>query len=251
MVKEWKIKAVEEIAEMISNYPVVGIVSLHKIPSSALQKIKKELSGKAVIKVSKKSILKRALEKKGIKDLENFMEGQVGLIFTEMNPYKLLFYLQKKTTSAPAKPGDVAEDDIVVPAGPTEIPAGPAISTLTKVKLPAKVEGGKIAIQKDTVIAKKGDVITEDIAAALNLLKIEPMKIGLKLLGIWEAGKVYGKEQLDVTEEGIIEDLNKAYSTAIRLSIGMGFPTKETIDMLLQKAYMNAKALSEEVGEVK
>ncbi len=251
MVKEWKIKEVENIAEMISNYPVVGIVSLYKIPTSALQKIKNELKGKAKIKVSKKSILIRALEKKGIKELEKFMEGQIGLILTDMNPYKLLFYLQKKTTNAPAKPGDVAEDDIVVPAGPTEIPAGPAISTLTKVKIPAKVEGGKIAIQKDTVVAKKGDVISEDLAAALNLLKIEPMKIGLKLLGVWENGKVYGGDQLDVTEDEIIENLNSAYSTAVKLSIGLGFPTKETIELLLQKAYMNAKALSEEVGEVK
>lgn len=251
MVKEWKIKAVEELKEMISKYPVVGIVSLYKIPSAAFQKIKHELGEEAKIKVSKKSIIFRALEALGMKSLTEHAKGQIGIILTEMNPYKLLFFLQKKTTSAPAKPGDVAENDIVVPAGPTDIPAGPAISTLTKVKIPAKIEGGKIVIQKDFVVCKKGETVNQDIAAALNLLKLEPMKIGLKLLAIYENGKIYAGEELDVTEEEIINNLNEAYSKAFALSIGMEYPTKENIEMLIQKAYMNAKSLAQEVGEVK
>ena len=251
MVKEWKIKAVKELKEMISKYPVVGIVSLYKIPSSAFQKIKQELEEKAKIKVSKKSIIVRALEAAGIKGLPEHAEGQIGVILTQMNPYKLLFFLQKKTTSAPAKPGDVAETDIVVPAGPTDIPAGPAISTLTKVKIPAKIEGGKVVIQKDFVVCKKGEKITQDIAAALNLLKLEPMKIGLKLLAVYENGKVYAGEELDITEEEIINNLNEAYSKALMLSLGIEYPTKENIEMLIQKAYMNAKSLAQEIGEVK
>ena len=251
MVKEWKIKAVGELKDMISKYPIVGIVSLYKIPASAFQKIKQELGEKAKIKVARKSIIQRALEALDMKELVDYAEGQIGIIMTEMNPYKLLFFLQKKTTFAPAKPGDIAENDIVIPAGPTEIPAGPAISTLTKVKIPAKIEGGKIVIQKDFVVCKKGEEVTQDIAAALNLLKIEPMKIGLKLLAVYENGKIYAGEELDVTEEEIINNLNEAYSRAFALSLGMGYPTKENIEILIQKAYMNAKALAEEVGEVK
>lgn len=251
MVKEWKIKAVEELKEMISKYPVVGIVSLHKIPSSALQKIKQELSEKAKVKVAKKSLIIRALEKAGIKELAKHVEGQSALILSEMPAYKLLFFLQKKVSPAPAKPGDIAEEDIVVPAGPTDLAAGPAISTLTKVKIPAKIEGGKIVIQKDAVVCKKGEVITQDVASALNLLKLEPMKIGLKLLSVYEDGKVYTREDLDISEEEILNNLSEAYSRAFALSIGLGYATKENIDMLIQKAYMNAKALANEIGEVK
>ncbi len=251
MVKEWKIKAVEELSKLIAQYPVVGIVSLHKIPSAALQKIRFELGEDAKIKVSKKSIIIRALEKAGKKALAECVEGQVALILSKINPFKLLFLLQKRTTTAPAKPGDIAEEDIVVPAGPTDIPAGPAISTLTKVKIPAKIEGGKVVIQRDFVVCKKGEFVTEDIAAALNLLKIEPMKIGLKLLAIEEDGKVYSGEALEITEEKIIEDLNAACANAMKLAVGICYPCEETIEMLLQKAYINAKALKEEVGEVK
>ncbi len=251
MVKEWKIKAVEELKKMISSYPVIGVVNLHKIPASALQKIKRELGESTVLKVSKRSIIERALRESGLEELANHAQGQIALIFSRMNPFKLLFFLQKKTSSAPAKPGDVAEEDIIVPAGPTELAPGPAISTLTKVKIPAKIEGGKIVIQKDAVVCKKGEEVTQDIAAALNLLKIEPMKIGLKLLAIYENGKVYAGSVLGVSEEGIIEDLEKACSRALSLSLGLCFPTKENVEMLLQKAYLNAKALKENVGEVK
>ncbi len=251
MVKEWKLKTVEELKNLIKEYPVVGLVSLHKIPSSAFQKIKQSLGESAKIKVSKKSLILRALEACGINALCEHATGQIGLILSNMNPFKLLFFLQKNTSNASAKAGDVAEEDIVVPAGPTELQAGPAISTLTKVKIPAKIEGGKIVIQKDFVVCKKGETVTKDVAAALNLLGIKPMKIGLKLLAIYENGKVFARDVLDITEDWVIEKLNQAYSRAYSLSLGINYPTKDNIELLLQKAYINAKTLSEEIEEVK
>jgi large subunit ribosomal protein L10 len=251
MVKPEKVAKVKELEELVKKYPVVGLISLYKIPANSFQKIRNELGEKALIKVCKKTLISLALKNCGMEKLCEYAEGQVGLIFTEMNPFKLLFYLQKNRTPAPAKPGDIAEEDIVVPAGPTDIPPGPAISTLTKVKIPAKVEGGKIAIVKDAVVCKKGEMISEDLAAALNLLKMEPIKIGLKLLAVYADGKVYGKEDLGVTEEEIIDSLTKAYQKSFNLSIGLTYPTPQNISLLLQKAYMNAKALLENVEEVK
>jgi len=250
MVKEWKKKKVEELKELIKKYRVVGIVSLHKIPSAAFNKIKMELGNEAKVKVSKKALITRALEACGMEELAKHANGSIGLILTNMNPFKLLFFLQKKVSSAPAKPGDVAEEDIVVPAGPTDLPAGPAISTLTKVKIPARIEGGKIVIQKDTVVCKKGEKITEDVASALNLLKLEPMKIGLKLLAVYDGERVYAGDELSITEEEIFDSFEKAVSNALALSVGICYPTKENIELLVQRAYMHAKALESEVGGV-
>jgi large subunit ribosomal protein L10 len=56
-----KIEAVEKLTAEIKSYPVIGVLNLYKTPANALQKIKKELKGKAVIKVAKKSILLFAL----------------------------------------------------------------------------------------------------------------------------------------------------------------------------------------------
>ncbi len=59
------------------------------------------------------------LSKNNIVDLSEHMEGQVAVIATEMNPFKLYKILEDSKTSAPAKPGAIATDDIVIPEGDT------------------------------------------------------------------------------------------------------------------------------------
>lgn len=241
-----KIKAVEDLAELIRNYPVVGIINLYKTPASALQKIKKELKGKAVIKVAKKSILDFALEKAGKANLKEFVVGYPAIILANINPFKLSLFLQKKKTPASAKPGDIPTKDIEVKAGPTDWPPGPAISTLTKVKIPAKVESGKIAVMRDVVVLKAGEKVSLDLASALQLLKIEPMEVGLNAVAIEEAGVVYKKEQFFVDEEKIISDVQIAIRNAFNLAINSEYTTKDTIGFILAKAQMQAKQLATE-----
>jgi large subunit ribosomal protein L10 len=244
--RQEKIKAVEDFSELIRNYPVVGIISLYKTPASALQKIKKELKDKAVIKVAKKSILLFALEKAGKSNLKQFVTDYPGLILTNINPFKLYLFLQKKKTPASAKPGDVAAKDIEVKAGPTDLPPGPAISTLTKVGIPAKVEAGKIAVVKDKVVLKAGEKVSLELASALQLLKMEPMEIGLNVVVIDENGIVYNRDQLFVDEEKLLNDIQLAIQNAFNLSINAEYPTKETIGFMLAKAQMQAKQLATE-----
>ena len=64
-VRPEKIKAVEDLANLINSYPVVGILNLYKTPASVLQITKTILREKALIKVTKKSIMLRALDKAG------------------------------------------------------------------------------------------------------------------------------------------------------------------------------------------
>lgn len=246
-IRQEKIKAVEELTELLKKYPVIGIVNLYKMPASSLQKIKNLLSGKAVIKSAKKSLITFALKSAGLEKLTECLEGQPALVLASMSPFKLSFFLQKNKSSAPAKAGGIAEKDILVSAGATNLMPGPAITTLTKVKIPAKVEGGKIAVIKDSVVCKKGEKITQDIAAALNLLKMEPMEIGLALTAIKEGELIYGKNVLSISEEQIINDLALAHQHAVNLSVNTCYPTKETIGLILAKAYLNAKAVADAV----
>ncbi len=240
-----KVKIVEELTELIKKYPNVGIVNLQKMPSAALQKIKQDLKGKAVVKVSKKVLIAFALKKAGLEKLKDYLKGQPALILTDMNPFKLSFFLQKNKSSAPAKAGDIAEDDIVVSAGPTNLQPGPMISTLSKAGIKAKVQEGKLAIINDTVVCKAGEQITEDIVAALNALKIEPMKIGLNLIAMYENGMIYEKDVLDINPESVLNDLVKAHQFAFNLSLNAGYITKDNVGLLLAKAESEAKALAD------
>jgi large subunit ribosomal protein L10 len=244
--RQEKIKAVEEFAQLVKSTPVIGIISLYKTPASALQKIKKELKGKASIRVAKKSTLLLALDKAGKSNLKQFVTDYPGIIFADINPFKLYLFLQKKKTPASAKPGDIAIRDIEVKAGPTDLMPGPAISTLTKVGIPAKVESGKIAVGKDKIVLKAGEKVSMELASALQLLKVEPMEVGLNVVVVDEKGTVYNRDQLFVDEEKLLSDLQAGVHKAFNLSINAEIPMKETVGFMLAKAQLEAKALATE-----
>ena len=247
-VKQEKLKLVEELAGMFSKYPVVGILDMYKTPASALQKIKMSLKGKVVIKVAKKSSILFALEKANKQNLKDYIKGYPGLIFSNEDPFKLYSMIIKENVSVPAKPGDVPKEDIEVKAGPTDLPPGPAISTLSKVKIPAKVEGGKIAVMKDVVVCKAGTPVSVDLSSVLQMLKLEPMETGLNVMALEEKDVVYTKEQLYVDEEKLLSDIQLAVQNAFNLSMNANIPTKQTIGFMLAKAQMEAKALEAEIN---
>ncbi len=243
-----KIKAVDTLVNQLQTSPVVGVLTLHKMPASALQKMRRALDGKATIKVEKKNMIALALEKAGKKELVDKLSSQPALMFASENPFKLYNFINKNKTNASAKPGDIAPEDITVPAGPTDIPPGPAISALSKVKIIAKVEGGKLAVTKDCLVAKAGDVISSDLASALSMVKLKPMKIGLDVVSLWENGTIYNKDVLFVDDVKIVSDLALAYKQAFNLSFNSGFPVKETVEVMLIKAVQEAKSLETEVS---
>jgi large subunit ribosomal protein L10 len=242
-VKPEKIKKVEELASLMKQYSVIGILNLHKTPTAALQRIKRELKDKVLIKVAKKSTILFALEKVGKENLKEYVKEYPAVILTNMDPFKLSLLLQEKKSYVAAKPGDIATNDIEVKAGPTDLPPGPAISTLTKVGIPAKVQAGKITIMKDKVVCKAGEKISLDLASALQLLKIEPIEVGLNVIVMEENGMIFTKEQLFIDVEDILNKLSVGVQNAFNLSMNSGYPTKETISFMITKAFLNAKQL--------
>jgi len=250
-IKVEKIQEVDKLTEMIKKYPVIGILDMRKVPANALQKIRYELKGKADMRFSKKSLMRFALEKvEDKKALLEKLEGQPALIFTEMNPFKLYKFLEKNKSDAPAKPGDIAPQDIEVKAGPTDLMPGPAISALSGVGIPAKVQEGKIAVLKDKVVCEEGKEISADLASVLQMLKVKPMKVGLDLRCVFEEGIVYGKDVLAVDEQEVLNNMISGYHNAFNLAFNSGFPTAATTELMITNAFRDAKALALEINFV-
>ncbi len=249
MVREEKIKAVSEIKHLIDSYPVIGIINMHKLPARQLQSIRHKIDAK--IKMNRKSIMLRAIEssdKREIKKLKDYMTDSSALIFSRENPFKLFRTLKENRSPSSAKAGDMATNDIVIQKGSTGLPPGPAISVLQKVGLKASVQGGKIAVLQDKVVCKAGETISADLAGVLSLLKIEPLDIGLNMTTTYEDGVFYGKSVLDINVEDYIKDLERCIFNAINLSVNTGYPTKATIERILQKAFMETKSLAVEIN---
>ena len=248
MVSEQKLKLLAEVTEQVKSRSVVGIVDMHSMPAGQLHDIRGKLKGKARIRMVKKAVLVRALEAAGKKELLGFVRGQPTLLLSDMNPFELARLIETSKSPAAAKPGDVAPKDIVVPAGPTPFGPVPVIGEFQKVKIPVGVEGEKIAVKSDTVVAKAGTRIEKPVADILVKLGIQPMEIKLNLLAAWDSGTVYESDVLFVPLEEYVQRLQSAHSAAFNLAVAMGWLTPETVKPVLAKAYREAKALAVAVG---
>ena len=248
MKLEEKIEVVKKLKGEIKNYKTVGFIDLFKTPTKQFQEIKKNLSEqkKVKIKVYKKSILMHVFEKE-IEKIKSILPDQAALIFSNEEPFELFSFINSLKSATYAKGGEIAKDDIVVKAGPTDLLPGPVISEFAKAKIPAGVEKGKIAIKKDTLVVKKGKTVSKNVASILRKLKIKVVDVGLNVVGFYHDGKVISKDVLSLVLEypGL---LAKAYKNAFNLTINIGYPTKENINMLLSIAYSKAKNLEKLIG---
>lgn len=246
MLRSEKPQELERLTQLLGRYPVIGMLDMHKLPARQLQSIRSGLGGAAQITMSRKSLIVRALTAANV---PLPMQARVpALILSSENPFRLFALLKKSRSPAKARAGDVAANDIVVPKGPTPLPPGPAISTLQKVGLKTSVQGGKIQILQDKPVATAGTVITEDMVGVFNLLKIEPMEVGLDLVAAVESGVFYDRTVLDVDVEGYLKDVTKALQEALGVSIEIGFPTGDNAELMVAKAFSEAKSIAIECG---
>lgn len=251
MVKEEKLKAVEALKQRISGYPVIGLLDIAKLPTKQFQEIQKKMRGQVDIVITKKSILTNALMQSGKQNIEKINEmigkSMPGLVLTNDDPFKFYMRVSKMKSPTYAKGGETAEEDVVIPAGPTGIMAGPAISEFSKLKVPAGVEEGKISVKKETTVVKKGGVINKELAGLLRKLRIETAKVGLNVVAVYDKGTIYGTDVLGLAGEGYVDMLKRAHTSAVNLSVAAGYPTKENIKTLLAKAYREAKAIASKI----
>jgi large subunit ribosomal protein L10 len=250
MPAEWKKQMVAEVVEDIKAHEIVGVVDLASMPLRQLQIMRSSLRGKVIIRGGRKKLFAHAIGKAAqdnpelAKLAEKLECSQPGMIFSKDNPFLLFKTLEKSKSPAPAKAGQKAPNDIVVPAGPTGFAPGPIIAELGDVGVKAGVIDGKIAVKADSLVAKEGDVITDKLAAVLTRLGINPMEIGLNLVAAYEDGFIFDKKTLAIDEKEYISNLETASSWAFNLAMNAGILTKETTELMISKAFNEAKALA-------
>ncbi len=247
-VLQEKIKEVEEITNLINQYKIIGIASLQKVRAAQLQEFKKNLADKVFMRVIKNTLMKMAIEnckeKPELKNFEEYLVGSNIYVFTDLNPFKLALILERGKVKTTAKSGDIAAFDVVVPAGNTGQPPGPIISQLNAIGLPTRIESGSVWINRDTLVVKKGEVINERLASMLSKLGIKPVESGLALSSVFDDGLIVTQKQLRMDIDETKRDVEKAHADSFALSLGIGYPTKENMAVLLQIAHREAYALS-------
>ena len=247
-----KAEVVQEIKNFLQQYKAVGVASLQKVRAAQLQELRRKLEKNAYLRVVKNTIIKRAIaeckDKPGLENLEEHLAGSNIFLFTNLNPFKLTLLLEKSRVNTTAKSGDVAAFDVTISAGNTGLPPGPIISQFTAVGLPTRIEAGSVWVSRDTMVAKKGDVITARLASVLSKLGIKPVEVGLTLKAVYDEGLIIIEEQLRLDLGEVRRSIEEAHAYAFNLSVNAAYPLPENVVFLLQTAHQKAYRLALNAG---
>ncbi len=252
-IASWKKEALEQLQDLILKHPVIAAAALTKVRSSQIHELRKRLRNKVTMLVAKNNLLRKSVELSEYKDAKigefvKDLQGSNILLFTDVNPFKLILLLEKSKVRVPAKAGDIATNEIMISAGNTGLAPGPVISEFGEVKVPTRIEGGSIWVAKDAVVARKGDLITPKMASVLSKLGLKPMEAGLTLVSAFDNGMIIKTPDLNLDLTAYRKDLAQAVSNAFSLSIEADYVTPEVAPRMLGRAVMQALALADHAG---
>lgn len=250
---EKKVQMYNTLLELAKKYKVVALIKMEKVRATQLMQVRKNFREQLKIVMIKNNVAKKALQTldtKGVDKIMEALDGQRAFLFTNMDPFKLYLTLDKSKIYLPAKGGDIATDEIVVPAGNTGIVPGPVLSEFKEAKVPTKIDAGSIAVTEDTVVAKPGAVISHKLAGLLSKLNIKPVKAGMSVYLALQEGVLYKDEDLRINLEEVMQELIASFNSALAVAVNVSYTTKESIEHLLRKAFSDARALSTNSGYV-
>ena len=252
-VASWKRDRVGELAAILTSDGVLGVVDIGGVPAKNMLSMRDDLRSSLSITMAKKTLMRLAWEQTGrpMEELESLLEGAVqpAIVHTNsMNAFQLYSELEKTKQGRAAKEGEVSPMDIVVEAGPTEFGPGPIVGEFNAVGIPAKIDKGKVAIQKTTTVVNKGDTISADLGIMLSKLDINPIEIGIILTGAIEDGVLFEADSLDLDTDGFRSDIITATSGAFNLACNIRWFSSQTMPTLLAKASGEATSVAVEAG---
>lgn len=252
---EKKVKLYDDLQNLAKSYNVIALSKMTKVRSAQLMSIRKKFRNDIKILTIKNKVAQRSFEKifddvKGLEFLNHELEGQCALMFTNISPFKLNLTFDKNKIFLAAKGGDIAPNELVIPAGNTGINPGPVLSEFKESKVPTRIDQGTIWVSKDTVVAKPGDVISQKLAALLSKLNIKPIEAGIAVNFAISEGLEFKEKDLKIVIEEYVQDLVRSYQEALALSVEAAYFSKETMPLILIKAKQHAVSLSSESGYI-
>jgi large subunit ribosomal protein L10 len=251
-VSREKQESVAYLQSLFEKYPVFAIADLKGLKASQLQVLKKKFKDEIEIHIAKNTLTKIALSNlsgkyKDMEAITKYLDGPNAFIFSKKNPFYMYLMFEKNKVASAASPGDIAPIDIMVTAGNTGMQPGPILSKFGASKIQTKMQDGTVWIAKDTVVAKKGDTISGDLADLLGKLGLKPILVGIKLRMGYDEGVIPG-DVLAINLDEYRVNVMGAVHQAFNLSINAVYPTKETVPLLIAKAYMEAKSVAVKSG---
>jgi large subunit ribosomal protein L10 len=246
-VSEEKLGIVDSTARLLDRYEIIGAADLHKVGSTMLQDLRKQLRGQVTVLGIKNTLMRIAMEKtdlKGSKEFMDMIKGQNIYIFSNGNPFRLAMTLHRNKVRVFAKAGDTAVEDVVIPSGNTGLSPGPIISKFGSLGVRTRIESGNIWVINDTQVARAGESISSDLADLLARLGIRASEMGLEIKAVYEGGAVIPREDLILDLDAYSDKMARARSNAFQVALKVEYATSETTAALLSLAAQKARRVA-------
>ncbi|MDI6730747.1 MAG: 50S ribosomal protein L10, partial [Candidatus Altarchaeum sp.] len=244
MVKQAKIKIVENLTTKIRTSKTIMVGDFLGLPSANFQNIRKATKKFGEIYVVKNTLAKKAFENANKQQMTSYLIGNTALIFSNENPFKMYKKIAQIKTIAPPKPNSVAKEDIIIKAGPTPFSPGPMVAEMQKYGIKAAIKKGKVEIGEDGVIVKKGDRVPAAVSQILGKLGITPIELWLRIKAGYQNGTIFSPEILNIDTGAYKNKIIFAHQTAMSLAIAKGICNKYTINNLIVNVFFNTKNLA-------
>ena len=251
-----KIARVEALATTLVAKPMVAVVGIRGVPAAALQSMRRELRRRDhPITVATNSTIRHALERAmkerpAFQPLLDQVQDPTAVLSAEGNPFSLYQEFLRTRSPTPARGGELAPADIVVPAGTTNFKPGPIVGELQHAGFPAAIEKGKVILKKDTLIVKAGHPISREVAGLLTRLEIFPLEVGLELRAVVDGTTFYPPDVLSVDLDARRTEIARSAARAIGLAVELAYPTRESLPRLLGRAHRRALGVALATGHV-
>ena len=250
-IPQWKLDEVNQLVDLFKKNKVVLVIEVANINDKQIQEVRKKLRGKAIFRMSKKSLQIRAIEKykkeskkPNLDDLTKNIAAQTSFAFTNMDPFDLKSIFEENKWMVPAKPDEITPVDIWVPAGDTGLPTGQVISELNMtLRLPTRIQNDTIWVREDTQTHSAGDFVSVKQAAVLKKLGVNPVESIIRIHFAWNDGVIIPEDVLYMDMESFQKDVLSCYYTAQKVALEMGVIDDETLEPLVQKASREALSL--------
>lgn len=247
-----KIELVKKLADRMKKTHTTLIASCRGLPSSQFHAIKKSLRGTADVIMVKKNAALRAIDlvsKGALVEMKPHLTADIAFFFSDRDAFTLSGILSDNQIPSKARTGDIAPEDIEIPAGPTDLVPGPAISELSGVGLKVAVKEGKLEIIKGALVAKKGEPIKENVASVLGKLGVSPLKVGFIPLAAYDSKEDKFYAEIKIDKEGVLNELRDLIRRAMGFAVSRQYYTDQTIKHFLAKASMEEKAIQTKIKE--
>jgi len=248
--KDRKYQLAEELTEHFGNYSKMFLVDVDNVGSNQLHQIRIALRGKALIYCGKNTQMRRVireLEKENpqLERVRNVLKLNLAIVFTNGNLSEIRDVIVTNKVAAPARAGQLAQCNVIVPAGNTGMEPT-MTSFLQALNIPSKITKGSIEILSPVDLIQAGEKVEASQCPLLDKLGIRPFSYGLVVRHVYDDGAMYDPAVLDITDEIILGNFAAGIRNVAALSLETGLPTVASVPYSIVLAFKNLLAIAAE-----